>query len=204
MRKKWTAKTEVEESLLHFREKRKWQIALRRYVLEKNKSSAYAPYFGLGIEKFRQWIESQFDEDLTWENFSDAWQFDHIVPVAYFDFGNEQDLRLCWNFVNIRVEKAINNKNRSSRIDVLGAKKYFEVMYEQTGYNICREMVEKIMRIELAEIASNKAMQDFINTNKEYLLAVKDFESSDYDRLNTGTELKSILFEKDFLKRLGS
>ena len=204
MRKKWTPQTEVNESLLHFREKRKWQIALRRYVLDKNKSSAYAPYFGLGNEKFREWIELQFDNELSWNNFSEAWQFDHIVPVAYFDFTNEQDLRLCWNFVNIRVEKSANNKNRSNRIDVLAAKKYFEVLFQQTGYEICREMLEKITRIEVAEIASHQAIQHFISTNKDYLSAVKEFDSADYDRLNTGTDLKTIVFEKDFLKRLGS
>jgi hypothetical protein len=49
-RKRWTAKTEVDASLLQFREKRKWQIALRRYILERNKSTYYAPFFGLSIE----------------------------------------------------------------------------------------------------------------------------------------------------------
>ena len=73
-RKKWTPHEEVTGSVLTFREKRKWQIALRRYVLEKNKSSFYAPYFGLGIETFRKWIEVQFDSETNWENFSESWQ----------------------------------------------------------------------------------------------------------------------------------
>lgn len=201
VRKKWTPKTEVDESLLHFREKRKWQIALRRYVLEKNKSSFYAPYFGLGIDKFRQWIEVQFDEGLSWDNFSSAWQFDHIVPVAYFNFSNEPDLRLCWNFLNIRVEKSRGNKDLSSRIDVLAAKKYFEVLGELTGYFICKEMVEKITKIEISELAGNASMFDFVKSHKEYLDTIKEFESADYDKHNAGAEPNSIVFEKNFLKR---
>lgn len=203
-RKKWTANTELTESLLHFREKRKWQIALRRYLLTKNKSSFYAPYFGLDIEKFREWITIQFSEDLHWNNFSTAWQFDHIVPVAYFDFADDDDLRLCWNFTNIRVEKLVQNKNRGNRIDVLAAKGYFESLFEKTGYSVCKQMVEKITRIEASEIASSKPLEDFIVTHKSYLDTTAVFSVEDFKQLNSGRELKSILFEKDFLKRLGS
>ena len=110
VRKKWTPKEEVTEGLLKFRAKRRWQIALRRYIIEKNPCFAYAPYFGLDIENFRKWIEIQFDEELNWDNFSKKWQFDHIVPVAYFDFDSESDLRLCWNFMNVSVEKLQLNK----------------------------------------------------------------------------------------------
>jgi len=47
---------------------------------------------------FRKWIELQFDEDTNWDNFSQKWQFDHIVPVAYFDFNDKADLSLLLEF----------------------------------------------------------------------------------------------------------
>ena len=61
-RKAWTPQTEITDSLIRFREKRKWQLSYRRYVLEKAPSEAYAPYFGLDIETLRQWFEAQFTE----------------------------------------------------------------------------------------------------------------------------------------------
>jgi hypothetical protein len=201
-RKRWTPKTEINDSLIQSREKRKWQIALRRYVLEQNKSSFYAPYFGLDHTMFRKWIELQFIDGLAWENFSSHWQFDHIVPVAYFDFTNVTDLRLCWNFVNIRIEKSNLTKNRAAGIDVIAAKKHFEVLFQETGYQVCKDMLDKISRIEVSELVGNMALHQFINANKEYLDAVKAFDSTDFDRLNTGTSLKALLSEKDFIKRL--
>jgi hypothetical protein len=203
-RKKWTAKTDVDESLLQFREKRKWQIALRRYVLEGNKSSYYAPFFGLDNRKFKEWIAYQFDEDLNWQNFSKSWQFDHIVPVAYFDFSNEDDMRLCWNFTNIRVDKITQNKNRDHRIDVLAAKTYFQGLFKQTGYSICKKMEEKITQIESSQIAANGKMEKFIIENKSYLDHLTQFSSYEYDKLNTGTPFESVLFEINFLKRFGT
>ncbi len=202
-RKRWTAQTEISDTLLKFREKRKWQIALRRYVLEKNKSSFYAPYFGLDINNFRRWIELQFDEDINWENFSQAWQLDHIIPVAYFDFDIEDDLKLCWNFVNIRVEKHQLNKNRGNRIDVLAAKSYFQDMFQKTNYHVCKKMVEKIELIELSQISSNENLENFILENKHYLETISSFSSYDFDKINTGVPVKDIVFEKEFLKKFG-
>jgi len=91
-RKKWTPKTEITEADIRFKEKRKWQIALRRYLLDKQPSSYYAPYFGLDIETFREWIAVQFDMECNWENFSKNWQLELIIPASYFDFNQEEDL----------------------------------------------------------------------------------------------------------------
>lgn len=200
-RKKWTPKTEVTDALLKFREKRKWQIALRRYVLEGKWGSAYAPYFGLDIQHFRQWIELQFDEELGWDNFSEAWQFDHIVPVAYFDFDDDSDLRLCWNFVNIRVEKVNHNKNRGNRIDVLGAKAYFEALYNRTKYTICKKMVLRIEQIELSEIKSTEKLESFIIDKKEWIENVGTLSAYEYSQLNDGIPMDRILEQRDFSNR---
>lgn len=202
-RKKWTAKIEVTHSLLKFREKRKWQIALRRYVLEKNKSSFYAPKFGLDIQNFRSWIEAQFDEELNWNNFSTAWQFDHIVPVAYFDFEKEEDLRLCWNFINIRVEKIQLNKKRGNRIDVLAAKPYFENLFYETQYPLCLLMIEKINQIELSEIKNSNTLVSFIRERKLYLETIIPFTSYEFDKLNDDIPLTDILAEIELLKKFG-
>src|SRR5688500_18764886 len=97
-RKKWSPKTEITPELIKFREKRKWLVALRRYVVDGQPSFAYAPYFALNIKKLREWFEIQFDKEMSWNNFGEAWQFDHIIPVVYFNYSDKNDLKLCWNF----------------------------------------------------------------------------------------------------------
>lgn len=203
-RKKWTPKEEVNEALLLFREKRKWQIALRRYVLEQRWGSSYAPYFGLDCINFRKWLELQFDEDTKWENFSEVWQFDHIVPVAYFNFNDDLELRLCWNFTNIRVEKGSSNKNRGHRVDVLASKVYFERLYERTGYGICKGMLDKITRIEVSEIESTVKLEGFIQERQAYLRAIVSFSAYEFSRLNEGVGAEEIMQERELLKRMGN
>jgi hypothetical protein len=194
---------ETPESLLKKREKRKWQIALRRYVIQKGQSGAYARYFGLDIEFFREWISIQFKDDLSWENFADKWQFDHIVPVAYFDFANEKDLLLCWNFINIRVERIEHNKARGNRIDVIGVRNYFEDLYSKTKYPFCLKMLEKIRTIEVANIESNTELEAFIIKNRAYFEQIASFNQADFQRLNQGVSISGVLAEKEIVRKFG-
>ena len=203
VRKKWTAKEEVTEADIRFREKRKWQQALRRYVLEKNVSEGYAIYFGLDIDSFRQWIQIQFTQDLNWDNFASAWQFDHIVPIAYFDFNNEEDLLLCWNFINIRVEKIEPNKERGNRIDVIGVRAYFEDLYDRTKYPFCLRMLQKIKLIEVNNIESNKELEAFIINNQFYFEQIALFDQADFQRLNQGASISTVLAEKEIVRKFG-
>ncbi len=186
-----------------FKLKRKWQIALRRYVLEKAPCSAYARYFGLPIELFREWIEVQFDETSTWGNFSENWQFDHIIPVAYFNFKNKKDLELCWNFMNIRVEKVNMNRNRCNRIDTIAAKAYFIDLLKNTGYPLCEEMIRKIESIEVSQIASNNNVECFIKNHLDTLKAMTHFTEVDFERVNLGMPVSDIIAEREMFDKFG-
>ena len=200
-RKRWEAKTEITPSLLKFREKRKWQIALRRYVLEKNRSSFYAPYFGLDIENIRKWFEYQFENGVGWDDFGEKWQFDHIIPVTYFDFKDDHELKMCWNFINLRVETLQGNKDRGLRVDIIGAKTYFTELYEKTNYKPSKDLLEKILRIELSELVSSEQQTSFIIEHKDYLKHIENYSSFEFDLLNSGRSFVEIQKEIDFLKR---
>lgn len=183
------------------REKRKWQIAFRRYVLDRNPSVYYAPYFGLDIQMIRNWFELQFEKGVSWENFGTLWQFEHIVPVAYFNFEYDLDLQLCWNFTNIRVESIQESDPRSVRSDLLLAKSYFETLYHSTQFDICRLMLDKIRIIESECHLQAAAQQEFIRSNTGYLKSIESFSSYEYELLNSGRPLEEVLQEIAIVRR---
>lgn len=204
MRKKqWTAQTNITEDLLKSRVKRKWQIALRRYVLERNKCSYYAPYFGIGNAEFRQWIELQFDEEIEWDNFGEKWQLEHIVPASYFHFDREDQMKLCWNFINIQVEKKSAAGAMEKKIELSTAKAYFESIYLKTGIVQCRGMVDWLEELEREQIQKIERFNAFFEVNREYLNNVSSFSSYEFDRLNSGIQIEEILKERDILNKYG-
>ncbi len=184
-------------------EKRKWQLAFRRYVMEGTPSEAYAPYFGLDKINLRKWFELQFSEGISWESFADNWQFDHIVPVAYFNFNLEEDLLLCWNFVNIRVETINSNKNRGNKVDVLAVKKYFSDLYDRTAYWACKKLLDKIETIEINNIEANENLISFLTENKIWLSELGNLNKEEFAKFNSGTPIKDILLEREILKKFG-
>jgi len=187
--------------LLKFREKRKWQINLRRYVIEKSPCPLYAPYFGLDIENIRKWFEYQFTKDMNWDNFAKSWQFDHIIPVTYFDYSVEEELRLCWNFTNLRVEPYQLNKDRVNRVDILGARSYFEELYLKTGYSITKSLKDKITSIELSEFISSEPQQKFLLERKEYLAHIENYSIFEFELLNNGRSLEEVKKEIAFINK---
>jgi hypothetical protein len=196
-RKKWTPVEQPDETILKLREKRKWQIALRRYIIERNKCHQYAPYFGLDIEKFRLWIETQFANGLDWTNFSQKWQIDHFVSVNHFDFNSEQDLRLCWHFTNIRVNPVLHE---ATRTDLLTARQYFLDLHQQTNLSICQLMIRKIDAIEQTQRIGIGQLSLFIKEKSIFLGTISDFSAYEFDQLNKGVEVDEILAERELLR----
>jgi hypothetical protein len=155
----------------------------------------------LDIEKFRKWLEIQFESGIDWDDFGKKWQFEHIIPVTYFDFSDQAELKLCWNFTNIRVEHFQRNKDRGNRLDVLAAKGYFEELYKKTLYAPCLKMLDKIDKIEVSEIVSSEKQQAFIMENRSYLEVIEDYSTFEFELLNSGHDISAVKNELEFLKK---
>lgn len=202
-RKKWTPKEEITESVLKFREKRKWQIALRRYVLERNPCANYAPFFGLDADNMRNWIALQFKDGLNWDNFSSHWQFEHVVPVVYFDLAEEEDRVLCWNFTNIRVQDLSSEEYNTFLFNPNPAIEYFKTLYSQTGLPICQKMLAKIDALQHFDTNAVQPLSIFINNHKEYIQTLAGLSVYEFGQLNAGVPIEEIMAEKKILERFG-
>lgn len=200
-RKKWTQQEVVTGALLKEREKKKWQLAFRRYILEKQNTKQYAPFFALDIETYRSYIERQFTDGLHWNNFGKSWQFEHIIPLGYFNFSNIDEMALCWNFINIRVEAL--DKEPVKPANILAAKSYFERLYRQTGYSVCQKMVEKINSIAAEPIPQEQEIACFINEQQDRIQKIARLTADEMVSLNKGTSLEDILLEQEIIRKFG-
>lgn len=151
----------------------------------------------------RHWFELQFTEGLNWENFGKAWQFDHIVPATYFDYSNEEDLLLCWSFINMRVEKIDPADAMGARIPVMAVRPYFQDLYTKTGLSICRKMLAKIESIEASGTENSSLIEDFINQHKDTLEKIAGLSTEEFAKLNGGMPVEDILLEREILRKFG-
>ena len=65
----------------------------------------------------RLWIESQLYGEMTLENYGKIWCLDHCLPIASFNLLDENDIKKCFNWINLRPMYVTDNIVKGDKID---------------------------------------------------------------------------------------
>ena len=97
-----------------FRLKDNLRSRLRKALKNNCKSGSSIKDLGCSIEEFKKYLESKFQEGMSWENRRD-WHIDHIKPLSFFDLSNrEQFLEAC-HYTNLQPLWAKDNLIKGSK-----------------------------------------------------------------------------------------
>lgn len=78
--------------------------------------SGFTRTMGCSHKQFRNHLQSQFKQGMTWNNYGTKWQVDHILPVASFDHTDSEQVKKCWHYSNLRPLCAIENNKKRDKI----------------------------------------------------------------------------------------
>lgn len=87
---------------------------LRSVLDGKSKSKQTLQYLGCDAGAFRRHLESQFSEEMSWDNYGSFWHIDHIVECFRFDLTKESEIEKCFHFSNLRPLDKKENMSRSA------------------------------------------------------------------------------------------
>jgi hypothetical protein len=112
-RKERETKKLREKTDIAYRLRRRYKNLLyngfRRQGLWKNWRSS-REFVGCSFEEFKQYLESQFEPWMTWDNYGkDGWHFGHKICCELFDFTNEKQVKICFHYTNLRPEDGLQN-----------------------------------------------------------------------------------------------
>ena len=82
------------------------------------------------ISFFKKWLEYNFTEDMSWDNYGSYWQIDHTIPCNSFDLIKDEELKKCFNWSNMVPIKSEDNLKKFNKIDDERIE-YFENRAEQ-------------------------------------------------------------------------
>lgn len=59
-------------------------------------------------------LESQFTPEMTWDNYGEYWEIDHIIPQCTLPFDTIEDtnFKICWSLANLRPLEMSKNRQR--------------------------------------------------------------------------------------------
>ena len=72
---------------------------------------------GCSCEFFKNWILHQLYGKMIEENYSSVWQIDHCLSIASCNLLNENDMKKCFNWVNLRPMYSTENNLKGYKID---------------------------------------------------------------------------------------
>lgn len=81
-----------------------------------NKSIFTMILLGCSIENFKKHLESQFIDNMSWENYGlgeNKWNIDHVLPCELFDLTNEKQQLACFNYKNTKPMWSSQNISKS-------------------------------------------------------------------------------------------
>lgn len=78
-------------------------ISCRLWSSLKNnskKSHKTEKYLGCNINEYKQYLESLFLPEFTWDNYGKIWEIDHIKPLSKFNLIKEEEQFSAFNYKN--------------------------------------------------------------------------------------------------------
>jgi len=94
--------------------------SLLKYQLDnydENKKDYYNSYLGCKLSFFINYIESQFNDNMSWHNYASYWEFDHIIPIDNFNLFKTKQIKECFNYNN--VQPLIKELNRAQASEII-------------------------------------------------------------------------------------
>jgi hypothetical protein len=105
------------------REYRKNNISIRlrdnfrnRLLEGIRKEKSTLDYLDTTIEHVMKWLESNFKEDMSWDNYGIIWNIDHTLPLNIFDLKKDEDIFICFNWRNLIPMYCAQNIAKSDKL----------------------------------------------------------------------------------------
>lgn len=81
----------------------KENLRIRLYKsIKLNKSVSALTLIGCSIPKLKQYLESLFLPEMSWENHGIIWEIDHIIPCSSFDLTILKEQQKCFHYSNLQ------------------------------------------------------------------------------------------------------
>jgi len=71
---------------------------------------------GCTIPEFMTYLEGQFVEGMTWNNYGPVWHIDHIQPCSSFDLRDPEQQKRCFHWTNLKALLAIENLRKGKNL----------------------------------------------------------------------------------------
>ncbi len=71
---------------------------------------------GCTVEFFKAYLEQRFEAGMSWDNWGQAWEIDHRIPISSFDLSDHAQLKNAFHYSNCRPLPKIENRTKHAKL----------------------------------------------------------------------------------------
>lgn len=131
-----------------------------RQGVKAKKDSSTLDVLGCDIQFFMQWLEYNFDQNMSFENHGSYWDIDHVIPCKSFDFNKKEDIEKCFHWSNMVPLEHKENIKKSDKIDAK------TIAYYKARVDIF-EVENKFRQMCKSSVASNTKLDEKLSNGSE-------------------------------------
>lgn len=87
-----------------------------REVIHKKKDGLHYELLACSYQWLIKWLEYNFQDEMSWNNYGEVWQIDHIRPCASFDMEKEEEQKKCFHWTNLAPLSVSENARKKDKI----------------------------------------------------------------------------------------
>lgn len=96
---------------------RRMSECLKFFNLNKNEKTI--DLIGCSIPFFKEWLEFQFLDGMSWDNYGrNGWHIDHVRPCSSYNLSKNEEIYKCFNWKNLQPLWEIDNLKKSGKVDL--------------------------------------------------------------------------------------
>ncbi len=89
---------------------------IHQSLRKKSISTNTLRLLGCSLAELMTHLESQFADNMSWDNYGTLWHVDHIIPLASFDLTNREHLRAACHWTNLQPLEATANFKKNDNV----------------------------------------------------------------------------------------
>lgn len=107
----------------------------RIFIALKTDKSRSIKLIDCDTEFLKNWLQSNFKEGMTWENYGVYWHVDHVIACANFDLSNDEEIAHCFRWTNLQPLEASLNESKQATINRKEIIKHYRKVKEYATKN---------------------------------------------------------------------
>lgn len=75
-------------------------------------------YLGAPMPLITQWLEWNMTDEMNWDNYGVSWEIDHTLAINLFDVASEEEMLVCFSWMNLMPLPKIINLKKSDNLNM--------------------------------------------------------------------------------------